>query len=228
MVFDWDETTDDTAQWAAYVEGCAQDWSAVTEGTQLLLVYNIYVTQRVGQVLAKSPTVDPVMSPLYLGVKDMLSEAGFMKEGVNTITSRIACTFHMLTMKTGGILGYYCQHPYSHTSSTASARLPFALQGVDLVLYTAFRTLGLKVQVKPILDYTDFDDILIERYETNVYEEEDDDGQYPIGTRRCYAGTEFHDLRFGHLDFDECGYMGDSLDIVEEASQLKRLYRPLN
>ena len=30
-------------------------------------------------------------------------------------------------------------------------RLPFALKGVDVVLYTVFRSLGLKVKIRPVL-----------------------------------------------------------------------------
>ena len=30
-------------------------------------------------------------------------------------------------------------------------RLPFALKGVDVVIYTVFRSLGLKVKIRPIL-----------------------------------------------------------------------------
>lgn len=31
-------------------------------------------------------------------------------------------------------------------------RLPFALKGVDVVIYTVFRSLGLKVNVRPVLE----------------------------------------------------------------------------
>ena len=55
-------------------------------------------------------------------------------------------------MKNGGILGFHCAHQYAHTDRTANQRLPHALKGIDVVLFTIFRTLGLTVHVRPILD----------------------------------------------------------------------------
>jgi hypothetical protein len=37
-------------------------------------------------------------------------------------------------------------------------RLPFALKGVDVVIYTVFRSLGLKVNVQPVLEDIELDE----------------------------------------------------------------------
>jgi hypothetical protein len=55
-------------------------------------------------------------------------------------------------MKNGGVLGFHCAHQYAHTDGMANQRLPHALKGIDVVLFTIFRTLGLTVHVRPILD----------------------------------------------------------------------------
>jgi len=55
-------------------------------------------------------------------------------------------------MKNGGILGFHCAHQYAYTDETTNQRLPHALKGIDVVLFTIFRTLGLTVHVRPILD----------------------------------------------------------------------------
>ena len=56
-------------------------------------------------------------------------------------------------------------------------RLPFALKGVDVVIYTVFRSLGLEVEIRPVLDES--------RYE---YDEEGDQGDVLVG-------TELHDIQ---------------------------------
>jgi len=37
-------------------------------------------------------------------------------------------------------------------------RLPFALKGVDVVIYTVFRSLGLKIKVRPVLEGIESDE----------------------------------------------------------------------
>jgi hypothetical protein len=56
-------------------------------------------------------------------------------------------------------------------------RLPFALKGVDVVIYTVFRSLGLEIEIRPVLDELprDVDDS----------EDEGDD----------LVGTKLHDIQ---------------------------------
>jgi len=55
-------------------------------------------------------------------------------------------------MKKGGTLGFHCAHQYAHTNNTANKRLPHALKGIDVVIFTIFKSLGLKTEVRPVLD----------------------------------------------------------------------------
>lgn len=52
----------------------------------------------------------------------------------------------------GGTLGFHCRHAYAHTDDDCAAALPFALKGVDVIVYTVFRSLGLVVSVRPVLE----------------------------------------------------------------------------
>ena len=53
----------------------------------------------------------------------------------------------------GGIIGQYCTHKYAHTNRGSIQRLPYALKGVDAVVYAIFsRGFGFKVHLRPVLD----------------------------------------------------------------------------
>ncbi|KAH6720139.1 hypothetical protein BKA61DRAFT_708256 [Leptodontidium sp. MPI-SDFR-AT-0119] len=182
-VFDWSSSENPSIHWVAFTNRCKHEFSPVTKGAQILLVYDLIVTERVGGSLVSGHVTDPTLSPLYRGVRDMLLEPGFMTDG--------------------GTLGYYCQYPYSHNSPRMGKRLPHALQGVDMVLYSVFKSLGLEVQVRPILDREDLDVIDEKRtyrewagdseeYEKRVKERWDLDC--------CKVGDAFHVLDIGEYD----------------------------
>jgi hypothetical protein len=59
----------------------------------------------------------------------------------------------------GGKLGFYCRYPYSHTRENTANSIPYALQGVDLVIYNVFSSLGLELEVRPLLDISILDDM---------------------------------------------------------------------
>ncbi|OOQ86806.1 hypothetical protein PEBR_19672 [Penicillium brasilianum] len=69
--------------------------------------------------------------PLYHLLRDLLAEPGFMKEG--------------------GILGVHCSHAYPHASSQAQELLPKGLKGVDLAVYSVFKSLGIDTHILPVL-----------------------------------------------------------------------------
>ncbi|KAE9373086.1 hypothetical protein N431DRAFT_465390 [Stipitochalara longipes BDJ] len=98
-----------------------------------------YISERVGTALHNHVFADPARFPLYEGVKQMLEHPGFMKEG--------------------GVLGFYCQYPYSHTKSGTSFSILYTLQGVDMVIETVFRSIGLKTYLRPVLDLSPLDDV---------------------------------------------------------------------
>ena len=128
-----------------------------------MLIYNLFLSQRIGEVLRDNPTADPTLFPLYTGVKEMLEHPGFMKRGDYNFP------FHLLQILTqtgaGGTLGFYCQYPYPHVSPNAAKQLPFSLQGVDMVVYSVFKSLGVKTEILPLLDLSPLDEMDEMEYE---------------------------------------------------------------
>lgn len=119
--------------WAAFYSDCEHEVLPVTSGHRITLTYQLYVSEYVGGIInARFPTADPTLYPLFQSVKAMLESPAFMKNG--------------------GVLGFHCTHQYAHTNGTANRRLPHALKGIDVVLYSVFRSLGLKVHVRPVLE----------------------------------------------------------------------------
>ncbi|KAE8442380.1 hypothetical protein EG329_003396 [Mollisiaceae sp. DMI_Dod_QoI] len=145
--FDWSNTDSKDIQWAAFYSDCEHEVLEVKSGHRITLTYNLYVTEQVGGVLQRNPTADPSLFPLYEGAKQMLSQPNFMQEG--------------------GILGFYCAYKYAHHTSRASDLMPWALKGIDVAIYSVFRSLGLDVSANPILEKND----TIERMEEERLEE---------------------------------------------------------
>jgi hypothetical protein len=81
-IFDWNDAKDiTTVHWVAFVGDCTHKCQPVVEGHQLVLTYNLFINQRVGEALRDTSTADPTLFPLYAGVKEMLGHPGFMKKG---------------------------------------------------------------------------------------------------------------------------------------------------
>ncbi|TVY39200.1 hypothetical protein LSUB1_G003079 [Lachnellula subtilissima] len=128
-----DSKTSSTIHWAAFYSDCEHEVLPVTSGHRITLTYQLYVSEHLGGVVNPTfPTADPKLYPLYQSLKEMLESPAFMKKG--------------------GMLGFHCAHQYAHTNNTANQRLPHALKGIDVVIFTIFRSLGLKTQVRPVLD----------------------------------------------------------------------------
>jgi hypothetical protein len=133
--FDFGSNVEDNSsiQWAVFYSDCEHEVLPVTSGHRITLTYKLYVSEHLGGIFhPQFPTADPKLYPLFQSISSMLSSPAFMKNG--------------------GILGFHCAHQYAHTDRTANQRLPHALKGIDVVLFTIFRTLGLTVHVRPILD----------------------------------------------------------------------------
>jgi hypothetical protein len=83
-------------------------------------------------------------------------------------------------------------------------RLPFALKGVDVVIYTVFRSLGLEVEIRPVLGDPPRD-----------YDAKDDEGDDLVGTK-------LHDMQLSE-DGDE-----EKMDIKvrPDLSASSRQYSP--
>ena len=48
-------------------------------------------------------------------------------------------------------MGFYCTHAYAHSNQDHAKRIPFALKGVDMIVYAVFASLGLRGKVRPVL-----------------------------------------------------------------------------
>lgn len=55
-------------------------------------------------------------------------------------------------MMAGELFGYYCCYDYKHIDGSAHTRFPADLKGVDHVVYTALRTLGLQTKVALVME----------------------------------------------------------------------------
>jgi hypothetical protein len=99
-----------------------------------------------------------------------------------------------LTNQTGGHLGIYCQYAYAHTHSDNAHAFPGILKGADMAVYTVFSALGLRIQVRAILDKdtTEFNNYL-ENHEENFFgdhlEEEEDAYELPPLATHTVVGT---------------------------------------
>lgn len=52
------------------------------------------------------------------------------------------------------MFGIFCSHAYPHSSRATIEGFPRHLKGSDLVLYSVFKSLGLKTSILPVLDQT--------------------------------------------------------------------------
>lgn len=142
-------------------------------------------------------------------------------------------------LETGGTLGFYCAHRYAHTREGIDTLMPFALKGIDAVFFSVFRSLGLKVNARPMLNFEHFgwfDKIRLSKsfsdYEkNNKYPDQGGDSQKKWGKRQKFGsdwhkkrreitrvGDAFHELRLG----DVGGHDDDSEMIAEVSEILKR------
>ncbi|OJJ97431.1 hypothetical protein ASPACDRAFT_123315 [Aspergillus aculeatus ATCC 16872] len=130
--FDWSEASQSAIQWAAFYSDCEHEIETITEGHRLTLTYNLYITQApTAKIDASSLVLQPQSFPLYNAVHEIFSNPRFMEQG--------------------GVLGVFCSHAYAHTSNDAHVRLPRALKGADLVVYSVLKSLGAEVSVLPVL-----------------------------------------------------------------------------
>ena len=51
------------------------------------------------------------------------------------------------------MLGKYCSHAYAHATKEGASALRSVLKGSDMVAYEVFRSLGIEVLVRPVLEH---------------------------------------------------------------------------
>ncbi|KAF2117252.1 hypothetical protein BDV96DRAFT_490085 [Lophiotrema nucula] len=131
MKFDWSKARD-SIQWAAFYSDCEHEVLEVSSGHRITLTYNLYVTRGVGDLAGDCPALDVQTLPLYREVKRALANPDFMAEG--------------------GYLGKHCSHAYAHGTWAGASALPATLKGTDMTVYEVFRSLGVKVHIRRVLD----------------------------------------------------------------------------
>ncbi|PMD49764.1 uncharacterized protein K444DRAFT_282816 [Hyaloscypha bicolor E] len=109
-------------QWAACFGSCQYSIYTVQGSHQLIFLYNLEVSERVGCLLRRPEPGQGLLAmpscfPLYASIKHMLQNPGFMKEG--------------------GKLGFYCRYPYLHTKPKTQNLMPYELKGIDIILSIA-------------------------------------------------------------------------------------------
>jgi hypothetical protein len=108
-----------------------------------------------------------------------------------------------ISVYTGGILGFYCAHKYAHTRKGMNKLMPFALKGIDVAVFSVFRSLGLKVGVRPILNTSN-----LEWMDGTASSSEESSDISKIG-------DAFHELQLGSVGgYDDCE------DEVRQVSQI--------
>ena len=102
-------------------------------GHRVTLTYNLYFALRVGRAFQQpNPIVDASRIPVHKALKWALEKRTFLPDG--------------------GMLGIFCCHRYPHPENSANQTLPKALKGNDLVTYSAFKSLRLRVKIAPVLE----------------------------------------------------------------------------
>ncbi|PLB36863.1 2OG-Fe(II) oxygenase [Aspergillus candidus] len=132
--FDWSSRSSSSIQWAAFYTDCEHEIKQITEGERITLTYNIYATDASGDsnVSPNNNAINPETLAPYRFLRNLIQQPSFMKEG--------------------GVIGFYSSHAYPHASEVAKTQLPSALKGSDIILYSIFKSLGMNVDVLPILD----------------------------------------------------------------------------
>jgi hypothetical protein len=118
-------------------------------------------------------------------------------------------------------LGFNCAHAYAHTNDRYTVRLPFALKGVDVVVYTVFRALGLHVNIQPVLERIEDGD------SGRDPDEEDDEDSWRDSDQKSegeLVGTGLH----GMLITEEGGSdgYGDKKEVWRHTLSLFHLTKP--
>ncbi|MCJ1285541.1 hypothetical protein MMC26_004882 [Xylographa opegraphella] len=130
--YHWSNDNASTISWAAFSSDCEYEVFEVTSGYRVTLTYNLYIHEHLGSVVQSFASADPTKYPLYNKINELLLNEDWLPGG--------------------GVLGYYCEHRYAHTSEDIDSRLPYALKGRDALIYAVFRRgFSLRVHLRPVL-----------------------------------------------------------------------------
>lgn len=112
----------------------------------------------------------------------------------------------------------YCRHAYAHNTAEAKVALPWILKGADMAVYEVFRALGLKVEVRAVLDHLrDYEDYG-EEYSTS------DDGE--PGGEINFLGNELGEIHITEVGGFEEAYLEIIEDYPSDRVQVRWLTEP--
>ena len=127
VVYDWSSPPEDPVQkiqWAAFFSDIEHEILPVTEGYRVTLTYNLYNCD-------EARAEPDVASPFYASLKSAVGHPHFLREGRT--------------------LGFACQHSYVFEELNHSLGLSTLLKGPDQTIFSTAKSLGLEVEVKPIM-----------------------------------------------------------------------------
>ena len=111
--------------WAAFLSDTKLEFFPVTSGYCITLTYKLYAAE---DKLVSRPEGNPFCKFLHRAIS------------------------HPHFMRGGGSLGFQCQHAYQYTSLNLEERLPVLLKGADSVVFSAAKSMGLNVRIKPLVE----------------------------------------------------------------------------
>ncbi|KAL8915126.1 MAG: hypothetical protein Q9172_006955 [Xanthocarpia lactea] len=118
-------------QWAAFYSDCEHEVKEVIAGHRITLTYNLYVHEQLGGIFRNPSPVHNDSFTLYCRAKEALSNPDFFPKG--------------------GTLGFHCEHAYAHANSKTVRTLPFALKGIDAIIFSIFADLGIPVSLRAVM-----------------------------------------------------------------------------
>ena len=147
MTYDWSDKND--IQWAAFYSDCEHEVHDVTAGHRITLTYNLYAHEQLGGCFRGPSTIDPDSFALYHFVKEALASPDFFPKGMHRAQSLDLRAYLLLP---GGILGFHCVHAYAHANDRATATMPFALKGVDAMIFSMMYSFDLPVSLHAVME----------------------------------------------------------------------------
>ena len=130
-VFDWSSSPEDPLNvvcWAAFFSDVEHEILPVISGHRLTLTYNLYFVRESRIISTSTSDVDQ----FHTALKEALYAPHFLRNG--------------------GCLGFDCKHAYVFSSLNKTELLPDLLKGADYAVFSAAKSLGLKVSVKPFME----------------------------------------------------------------------------
>ena len=128
LEFDWSSTPEGPLSeicWAAFFCDVEHEILPVTSGYRLTLTYNLYACKEMPNSISAG-------SQFHNCLQKAVTTPHFMRKG--------------------GCLGFDCEHAYAFSMLNEKEQLPHVLKGADYMVFSAARSLQLRVAVKRIAE----------------------------------------------------------------------------